>query len=58
MHVSGLTFTITTIANLLSENLSDDELNLVAASFTQLGDTLTTISVQRSFYNKNNSSII
>ena len=49
MHLSGLTFAITTVANLLSENLSDDELALAAASFTQLGDTLATIATQRSF---------
>ena len=57
MHFSSLTFAITTIANVLSENLSDDELNLVATAFSQLGDTLATISAQRSFSNSNKTII-
>ena len=39
---------ITAIAALIASRLSDDELGLAAAVFTQLGDTLSTIAVQRS----------
>ena len=47
MNSCELTATITTIANAISCNLSNDELNLLAATLVQLGDTLVTISVQR-----------
>ena len=38
---------ITALAVLIASNLSDDELGLAAAIFTQLGDTLATIAVQK-----------
>ena len=53
---SSLTFAITAIANWMAGNLSDDELSLAGAVFTQLGDTLTTISVQRTICNKDDIS--
>lgn len=56
MSPSGLTFSITAISNAIAENLSDDDLNLIGAAFTQMGDTLTTISIQRDiFKNRNNN---
>ena len=39
---------VTALANSIARSLSDDELNLAAAIFSQLGDTLATIAVQRS----------
>lgn len=50
-----LTSTITAIANALACRLTSDESALLAAVFTQLGDTLTTIAViQSSAENKKN----
>lgn len=59
MNPCELTVTITAIANVLACNLSDEELGLLAASFTQLGDTLATIGVQRAICNdkKENTKI-
>lgn len=37
------------IANSIACNLSDEKLDLVAAIFSQLGDTLSTICAQREF---------
>lgn len=42
-----LTASITAIANALACGLSEDELALLAAVLTQLGDTLATIAAQR-----------
>jgi len=47
MNTCELTVGITAAANAIARGLSDDELSLAAAAFTQLGDTLATISVQR-----------
>ncbi|MDR1630954.1 MAG: hypothetical protein LBS36_12210 [Oscillospiraceae bacterium] len=43
-----LTLSVTALANALAGTMSDNELNLASAVLTQLGDTLATISVQRS----------
>lgn len=43
-----LTTFINTTANAIACNSSDDELNLLSVIFSQLGDTLATIAVQRS----------
>lgn len=48
MNPCELTVTITAIANALANNLTDNELNILGAVFSQLGDTLTTIATQRS----------
>ena len=56
MNPCGLTFGVTALANAIADNLSDDELNFVGAVFTQLGDTLTTISVQRDICKNNNNT--
>lgn len=47
MDSCSLTFSVTAIANFISEKLSDDELAVVGTIFTQLGDTLSTILAQR-----------
>lgn len=48
MNACELTASITAIANSLACNLSSEELDLLSAVFMQLGDTLATISAQRS----------
>lgn len=48
MNACKLTLSITLLANAIASKVTDDEIELLAVIFTQLGDTLTTISVQRS----------
>ena len=48
MNSCELTATITAIANWLACQLTEDELNLLGVSLTQLGDTLLTIVTQKS----------
>lgn len=48
MNACELTASVTAIANALACRLSEDELNLLGAALTQLGDTLVTIATQRS----------
>lgn len=48
----GYSFNIGAIANIIACNLSDEELGLTAAIFTQLGDTLDTIQACRALKNK------
>ena len=48
MNACELNASITAIANWLSCQLTEDELNLLGVSLTQLGDTLLTIATQRS----------
>ena len=52
MNPCELTAAITAIANYLSCNLSQDELELLGVSLTQLGDTLLTIATQKSLCGK------
>lgn len=47
MNPCELTASITAIANMLAGKLSVDELSLLGAVLTQLGDTLTTIATQK-----------
>ncbi|NLK71301.1 MAG: hypothetical protein GX286_07705 [Clostridiales bacterium] len=56
MNSCELTASITALANIIASKLSDDELDLAAAVFTLLGDTLATIEIQRALCNKNNNS--
>ena len=48
MNPCELTATITAAANYLACRLTDNELNLLGVTLTQLGDTLITIATQRS----------
>ena len=48
MNACELTASITAIANLLAQNFTDDELNILGGALTQLGDTILTIATQRS----------
>lgn len=49
MNPLELTTSITALANALSCKLTIDEMNLLGAILTQLGDTLITIATQKSF---------
>ena len=48
MNACELTASITAIANLLAQNFTDDEMNILGVALTQLGDTILTIATQRS----------
>ena len=48
MNGSALTASITALANMLACYLSEDELNLLGVTLTQLGDTILTIATHRS----------
>lgn len=48
MNACELTASITAIANWLACQMTEDELNLLGVSLTQLGDTQLTIATQRS----------
>lgn len=52
MNACELTAGITAAANALACKFTDEELGVPGAVFTQLGDTLTTIAVQRSLCSK------
>lgn len=43
---------ITTVACAISKCCSNDEIEILAAAFSQLGDTLATILVQKQFSSK------
>lgn len=47
MNPCELTASVTAIANMLAGKLTVDELNLLGAVLTQLGDTLATIAAQK-----------
>ena len=53
MNGCSLTASITAIANTLACKLTEEELNLLGVTLTQLGDTLLTIATQRSICCKN-----
>ena len=52
MNACELTASITAISNWLACQLSQEELELLAVSLTQLGDTLSTIVMQRTLCSK------
>ncbi|HJH62348.1 MAG TPA: hypothetical protein IAC84_03655 [Firmicutes bacterium] len=53
MNSCELTASITALANALACKLTEDELNLLGVTLTQLADTLFTIATQRSICNRN-----
>ena len=55
MNSCELTAAITALANTIAKNCSDDDLEILGVVFTQLGDTITTISVTRAKCNNKNS---
>ena len=52
MNPCELAVSISALAASIASTLSDDELAILAVILTQLGDTLETISVQRSICHK------
>ena len=50
-----LTASITAIANALACKLTEDELNLLGVTLTQLADTLLTIATKRSICSRNSN---
>lgn len=52
MNPCELTASITAVANTIACKLTDDELELLGVTLTQLGDTLLTIATQRSICNR------
>ena len=52
MNACELTATITAVANWLACQLSQEDLELLGVSLTQLGDTLLTIVTQRTICGK------
>ncbi|MCL2322237.1 MAG: hypothetical protein FWC47_09060 [Oscillospiraceae bacterium] len=48
----SIVLSISALAIALSKDLSDDEIDILAASFTQLGDTLATISTTKGICDK------
>ena len=53
MNSLPTTFSVTALAEALAKSLNDNELALLAAVFTQLGDTLATIAAVRSASEQN-----
>ena len=53
MNPCELTASITALANTVACKLTYDELNLLGAVLTQLGDTMVTIAAQRSICSSN-----
>lgn len=47
LNACEITAFITAFSNILAQKLGNDELNLLAAIFSQIGDTLETIAAQR-----------
>ena len=52
MNACELTAAITAAANILAKNLTNEELELLGVTLTQLGDTIITIATQRSICDK------
>ena len=52
MNACELTAAITAAANVLAKNLTNEELELLGVTLTQLGDTIITIATQRSICEK------
>lgn len=57
MNPLELTSAITALSNAIACGLNDEQLGLAAAVFTQIGDTLATISVQRSICSESASEL-
>ena len=53
MNPCELTASITALANMLAGKLTVNELNLLGAVLTQLGDTVTTIAAQKTLCEEN-----
>lgn len=58
MNELNITLFISALAEMLSQNLSETELALAAAAFTQLGDTISTILAARACSDSDSNIII
>ena len=58
MDPCELTAMITAAANAIAADLSDDELTLLGAVLTQLGDTLNNIAIRRSLCSTSNEKCV
>ena len=47
MALCGISVQTAILANVIAKDMTGDELEMAAAVFTQLGDTLTTIGLER-----------
>lgn len=56
MNPCTFSMSVSAIANAIAKDLSDEEINLLASVFMQLGDTLTTIVAFRAICENNTSS--
>ena len=52
MNACELTASITALANLIAQNFTNDELNILGVTLTQLGDTILTIAAHREICEK------
>lgn len=55
MRGCSLSMSVAALANAIACQLSDEDLDIAAAVFNQLGDTLETISLERQYCCKNNN---
>ncbi len=58
MNSCEITASVTAIANMIAQCLDDEELSLLGAILTQLGDTLETISAQRALCESKNENAV
>lgn len=52
MDACELSFLVNAVSNAIACDLTDDDLDLAAIIFTQIGYTLTTIAIQRDFLSR------
>ena len=57
MYPNDLAFSVTALAAAIAEGKSAEELALLASILTQLGDTLTTLSLQSEICKQNNTPL-
>lgn len=57
MNSYELTAAVTALANTIASACDDDQLTMMGVIFTQLGDTLVTITTQRSLCQKQSYSL-
>lgn len=53
MNPCEITALVTAFSNILAQNLTENELNLISAIFSQIGDTLDTIAAQKALCSSN-----
>ena len=58
MNSCELVNLISTLSCLIVENYTDNQIALLSAVFTQLGDSLTTILANKALHNKNEDDVV